>query len=102
MKDTKGFPLYVKLGLWGIHTRKAALLQFWTSVVISVIILFAIPPISHSFFWTIFFCGIVLMTAKWYWSAIRWVDKNARWENAPSQSGEGREVKTGESESRAN
>ncbi|HXX65060.1 MAG TPA: hypothetical protein VEO56_14780 [Bacteroidota bacterium] len=101
MKNTKGFPWYVKAGLWGIRTRKAALVQFWTSVIISVVILFAIPPISHSFFWTIFFCGTVLMTAKWYWSAIRWVDNNARWENAPSQSEEGTGAKTGETESRA-
>jgi len=87
MKNTGGFPLYVKLGLMGIHTRRAALVQFWLSVAISLTILLAVPAISHSFFWTVFFCATVLLTARWYWLSLRWVDKNARWENSASQPG---------------
>lgn len=82
MKNTEGFPLFVKLGLLGIHSRKAALVQFWISIALSISILFVVPFITESFFWTVIFCAFVLVTAKWYWSSIRWVDTNSHWEGS--------------------
>ena len=79
MKNTDGFPRYVKFGLFGIHSRKGALVQFWSGIGISIILL-SLGLYSQSFFWTIVFCASVLLTAKWYWSCIRWVDKNGTWE----------------------
>ena len=87
MKNTKGFPLYVRLGLLGIHSRRGALIQFWTAVGVSLLLLIVVPGISHSFFWTMVFCGSVLLTAKWYWSAIQWVDAHAGWGPAPASPG---------------
>jgi hypothetical protein len=79
VKNTNGFPLYVKLGLFGVHGRKAALLQFWLGIAISIILLRYIFD-NDSFIWTMVFCAFVLLTAKWYWSCIQWVDKNSKWE----------------------
>ena len=89
MKDTKGFPLYVKLGLLGVRSRRAAFAQFWTAVAVSIVLLLVLPGISHSFFWTVFFCCTVLLTAKWYWSSIQWVDAHGRWGGPPAQKGDG-------------
>ena len=87
MKTAKGFPVYVRLGLLGINSRRAALVQFWTAIAVSVILLLALPGISHSFVWTMVFCGTVLLTAKWYWSAIRWVDAHGGWDKATPPAG---------------
>jgi len=87
VKNTKGSPLYVRLGLLGINSRRGALTQFWTAVAVSLILLIVVPGISHSFLWTMVFCGSVLLTAKWYWSAIQWVDAHAGWPHAPGAPG---------------
>jgi len=79
MKNTKAFPLYVKLGLLGVHSRKGALVQLWLSVGISLALL-SLGLYNDSFFWTIVFAASTLLTFAWYWSTIRWVDHNARWE----------------------
>ena len=79
MKTTDGFPRYVSIGLFGVHSRKGALMQFWSGIGISIILL-SLGLYSQSFVWTIVFCASVLLTAWWYWSRIRWVDKNAKWE----------------------
>jgi len=87
VKNAKAFPLYVRLGLLGINSRRSALVQFWTAIAVSVILLLAMPAISHSFVWTMVFCGSVLLTAKWYWSAIQWVDAHGKWGEAPAPAG---------------
>jgi hypothetical protein len=79
MKNTGGFPWYVKAGLIGIHNKKGALVQLWTGIGISVILLF-FGLYSDSLLWTLVFCASVLLTATWYWTCIRWVDRNAKWE----------------------
>lgn len=75
MKNTKGFPLYVKIGLWMINTRKTAMTYFWLSILLAVIsALLGIQDRAYC-------AGLLfLLPALWYWLAIRWVDKNAKWE----------------------
>jgi len=84
MKKTAGFPLYVKLGLLGIRTRKGALVQFWTSIAIAVALLL-LGLFSNSLLWTSVFCAAVLLTAGWYWNCIRWVDAHGKWEERIDQ-----------------
>ena len=83
MKISHGFPLYVKLGLLGIHSRKQALIQQWLSVGISLALL-SLGLHHDSLFWTTFFAATTLLTFAWYWSCIRWVDRHAKWEDAQS------------------
>ena len=85
MRETRGFPLYVKLGLLGIRTRGEALFQFWTSIAIAVALLL-LGLFSESLLWTAVFCVAVLLTARWYWACIRWVDAHAKWEARGSAS----------------
>jgi hypothetical protein len=79
MKNTDGFPFHVKLSLFGIRNRKGALIQFWSSLCVSVLPLY-FGWLGNSLLGTLVYCALVLLTAKWYWSCIRWVDMNARWE----------------------
>ena len=79
MKNTEGFPWYVRASLFGVHSRKGAILQFWSVIGVSVILI-SLGIYSDSLFWTIVFCASVILTARWYWRGIQWVDKNAKWE----------------------
>jgi len=79
MKTTDDLPGYVKLGLLGIHTKRGALMQFWTCIGIGIVLL-SLSLYKNSLLWTLVFCASLLLTAKWYWSCIQWVEKNSRWE----------------------
>ena len=78
MKDTQGFPFYVRAGLIGIRSRNQAWLQFWLAIVISLF-LFSFFNIGASLFWTLVYCGSLLLAAYWYASCIRWVDEHSGW-----------------------
>ena len=62
-------PILVRLGLWGIQTRSAALAFMWGCIAAAV----ALAALQ------IWQGNILLSSALWYWYAIRWVDKNEGW-----------------------
>jgi hypothetical protein len=75
MSDRRNYPLWVKLGLWGLPTRASALAFLWGSVVLTVLGLIG-------GFWnpSLFIIGLLLpFAAWWYGAAINWVDKNGKW-----------------------
>jgi len=79
MRNSNGFPLYVRAGLLGVRSRRQAWLQFWVALAVSTF-LFLLLDIGSSFFWTLVYVGSVLLTARWFLACIRWVDEHANWE----------------------
>ncbi|HHM12898.1 MAG TPA: hypothetical protein ENJ16_05045 [Planctomycetaceae bacterium] len=72
--DRSTWPLMVRLGLWGVRSRKSAWAFFWLSVAI------AIACVAYGFVNPRFFAGgVMLLAAVWYLLAIRWVDTNGEW-----------------------
>ena len=67
-------PAWVKLGLWGLTTRGAALGFTWFSLALAAacgVIGFWYAPV---------WAGLLLaFAALWYWLSIRWVDKHEGW-----------------------
>ena len=66
--------MWVRGGLWGLHTRRAALAFFWFSAALGI----ACAAYGFSeplFFWG----GAFVLSAAWYWSSIRWVDRHGEW-----------------------
>lgn len=75
MKNTSGFPWWVSFGLWGIAKRKNAMAFTWFCVALGVL------SAAYGFVDPSYFAGIgFFLAAWWYWVAIQWVDKNAKWE----------------------
>lgn len=64
----------VRLGLWGIRRRGAALVYSWLSVAVAVGC--AIYGLLDRRFLG---GGVLLLAALWYYLAIRWVDRHDRW-----------------------
>lgn len=63
------WPLWVRIGLWKIPTRRTA----WGYLAASLLLLFGTAVIG---FWP----GLIfLLAVYWYWEAIGWVDENSRW-----------------------
>lgn len=75
MKNTEGFPLYVKIGLLAIYSKRTALFYFWLSIALSVVSA-VLGVFNRIYFWGLGF----LISALWYWLCIRWVDKNSKWD----------------------
>ena len=69
---TTGFPLWVKIGLFGLKSRKGGLM--WMALSIAASFMFCIYGSLET-------CGVFLLVALWYWLCIKWVDKNAKWED---------------------
>jgi uncharacterized protein (DUF2062 family) len=68
-------PPWVRLALFGLHTRLAATLCLWLSVIL-VLVSVAGGILLHPWL----FVGVVFLgAALGYWLAIRWVDENDRW-----------------------
>lgn len=75
MKNTKGFPLFVKIGLIGIYSKKVALIYFWICIALAIICGIL------GFFNKKYLFGIAfILSAIWYYASIKWVDKNSEWE----------------------
>ena len=74
MRDRQKYPIWVKVGLWGLPTRTAALAFAGVCAGLTVISLIAA-------FWNpLFIVGLGFAgSAAWYWAAINWVDNNDRW-----------------------
>jgi hypothetical protein len=71
----KTIPLYVKLGLWMVPSRRAALAYMWGSAAFALASAGAGLLIDPFFF---FGLGL-LASAAWYWAAIQWTDKFGTW-----------------------
>ena len=60
-------PFLVRVGLWGLKTRQAALAFMWLAIV------GAVASVVFKY-WR---GSLLLLAAAWYWYALTWVDKNA-------------------------
>ncbi len=74
-RDRGGWPWWVRLGLWGLPSRAAAMVFFWLAFVLAMAGVVAGLREPRMFFGAIFF-----LAAAWYWAAVRWVDRNGRWD----------------------
>jgi hypothetical protein len=64
----------VRLGLWGLPSRKSAWAFFWLAIAL------AVGCVGYGFINPPFFGGgLLVFAALWYYLAIRWVDQHARW-----------------------
>ena len=75
-QDRTQWPRWVRFGLWGLRTRKYALIFLWDSplfVGLSIVAGFLWDPV----FFYVSICFSLL--ALWYWMALRWVDKHDAW-----------------------
>jgi hypothetical protein len=67
-------PRWVRLGLWGVASRRAAMIYFWLSL------LTAAGCMLAGMFDPRFIVGVPLIfAASWYWACIRWVDLHDDW-----------------------
>lgn len=69
-------PPLIKLGMWGLSSRKMALAFLWLCVVLSALcaLLALVTP------WALIGTAYFLPSTCWYWAVIRWVDRNnGRW-----------------------
>jgi preprotein translocase subunit SecF len=68
----------VRVGLWGLHKRGTAWAFFWLSLAIAAgCIAFAFAT-GLSLFLS-FVGGTMVLSALWYYLAIRWVDRHSSW-----------------------
>ena len=72
---TANRPVWVKVGLWLIHSRKTALGYFWLSVALAVLSVVAGAVVAPRYYVGVIF----LLAALWYWLCIAWVDRNNNW-----------------------
>jgi hypothetical protein len=74
MVDRSNYPLWVRLGLWGLPSRGSA----WAFVVISIVA--AVAGCVYGLYDARYFaCAAFLLAGFLYWAAIRWVDRHGRW-----------------------
>lgn len=67
-------PLWVKLALWGVPGRAGMWAFFWLSLGL------ASACVGYGFVDRRFFVGgLLVLSAAWYYAAIRWVDQFGRW-----------------------
>jgi hypothetical protein len=90
--NRRGWPIYVRMGLWMIHSRKVAWRWVWLSAVTGVLVLIIALGAAIYFFFrrdtplivisvfvgSLSFVGWGL-AAFWYYWAIRWVDQHDTW-----------------------
>lgn len=69
-------PPLIKLGMWGLSSRRMALVCLWCCVFLGALclLLALITP------WALIGAAYFLPFVWWYWAVIRWVDRNnGRW-----------------------
>ena len=73
--DRRHWPAVVRIGLWGLHSRREAWTFVWfaSAGVVGCAFMGFVDPR--------FYIGAVAMSfaAMWYWLSLRWVDRNSRW-----------------------
>jgi hypothetical protein len=73
-QNREHWPLWVRLGLWGLPTRAVALAFFWLSIALA-----AAGVVGGFWHWWLFVGVGFLLSAWWYWAAVRWVDVRDEW-----------------------
>jgi hypothetical protein len=69
------YPLWVKMGLWGLPGRVSVWGCFWLSIAA------AVGCIAYGFWRPVFFVGAFFFLSAWmYWWTIWWVDRHGRWD----------------------
>lgn len=72
--DRSTWPIMVRIGLWGIASRKLAWFFVWLSVAC------AAACVAYGFIQFKFFMGAaILFAALWYYLSIKWVDQTSSW-----------------------
>ena len=72
--DRSKWPLFVRLGLWGLPTRASA----WSFCILSLLL--AVGCVAYAIVDQRFIIGGALfLAALWYYLSIRWVDEHGRW-----------------------
>jgi hypothetical protein len=72
--DRSDWPIMVRLGLWGVSSRRAAWAFCWLSLVI------AAGCAAYGFINPFgYIGGLMVFAALWYYLSIRWVDRHSRW-----------------------
>ena len=91
-------PLWVRIGLFGISSRKAAMMWMKGSLAASITGTMAIIAgtvwilganlVGFSFAFAIaLFLGMITLTSPlWYWLAIQWTDEHNGWERLAQKS----------------
>jgi hypothetical protein len=71
----RGYPLWVRLSLWGSPTRTVVWVWCWLCVALGVV------SCTLGAAWRpVFYLGALwFLGALVYWLAIRWVDRHGRW-----------------------
>jgi hypothetical protein len=72
--DRSAWPVWVRLGLWGLPNRVSAWFFFWLSVGVAVGCV-----VAGFWYWPLFFGAGMAGAAVWYFASIRWVDENSSW-----------------------
>jgi transcriptional regulator with XRE-family HTH domain len=72
-------PAYVRYGLLGVYTRRAALGFMWVSLALALAFLLAglVQP-------RLLLGGVFAFSALWYWAALHWMDHRGQWPGAAS------------------
>ncbi|PWF55385.1 hypothetical protein [Massilia glaciei] len=91
MTDNKlSAPMYVRLGLWMVKSRKAALGYMWFCIacaaafVIAGIVIAILVPVPFPILLLVFLSApAMLFAAYWYWAAIKWTDQFGTWSRTP-------------------
>lgn len=73
--DRSQWPLWVRIGLWGLARRGSAWFFCWLSLALAAACVF------YGFVDRRAFAGALLVfAAVWYYQALRWVDQHSSWE----------------------
>jgi len=72
--DRASYPLWVRIGLWGLPSRASVWAFFGLSIAC------AVAGCIYGFYKPRAFAGSLLFVAAlMYWLTIRWVDRHGRW-----------------------
>jgi hypothetical protein len=85
IQDRRRWPIYVRMGLWLIHSRKTAWECLWSTVAIGLMapfIALGVAIFVNKDVWLLVglltFFGMAL-AAFWYYVSILWVDRHDTW-----------------------
>src|SRR5437764_534372 len=73
-QDRSHWSVWVKVGLWGLSHRFAALGFVWLSVAVA-----AACAVAMFYWWPAIFGVGMVPAALWYYLAMRWVDDHGGW-----------------------
>ncbi len=74
--EKKARPFWVRVGLWGLSTRKSAWVFVWLSLGIAIVsVAYAAVSADRRFL----VGASLVVAALWYYASIRWVDRHGSW-----------------------